>query len=243
MMVRMIKIIVITWLLALHAFALLAVWDTDLPYRIDRKLGLGLLNPPEITLLYEDMLGSHLQLDGSVMQGSIIFLGDSLTQGLNVAAVANASINYGIGMDTSWGLLKRVPQYKSLNRASTIVIAIGINDLLRTSRSPADIVKNYQHILSRLPKGKAILIQAAFPADEEISGLTGINQTIFQLNKMLHQLAKERDYQFVNLWEQFTKNDGSAKKELYIEDGLHLSTKGYQLWIQALKQHLSSKRD
>jgi len=229
----MIKIILIIWLTAIHAFAFLAIWDTDLPYRIDRKLNLGLLNPLEVSRLYDDMLGSHMQLDGSVEAGSTIFLGDSLTQGLNVAAITHPAINYGIGMDASYGLLKRIPHYKSLNKASKVVIAIGINDFLRARLSPADIVENYKKILDSLPSDKKVIMQAVFPVDERID-LAGFNEKIIQLNSMLQSLAKDRKHDFLNLRESFVDKDGNLKQELHVGDGLHLSDEGYSRWIQAL---------
>jgi lysophospholipase L1-like esterase len=235
----MIKIFLITWLIAIHAFAALAIWDTDLPYRIDRKLNLGLLNPPEITHYYEDMLGSHLQLDGSVENGSVIFLGDSLTQGLNVAAVANQSINYGIGMDTSYGLLKRVSQYKSLTKASTVVIAIGINDLIRVKRSPADVLEHYKQILDSLASDKKVIIQAVFPVDER-EGLADTNEKIMELNDKLLLLAKDRKHLFINLQDEFVNSEGNLQTDFHIGDGLHLSSQAYKLWIQALAETLTA---
>ncbi|MGB1309947.1 MAG: GDSL-type esterase/lipase family protein [Leucothrix sp.] len=239
----MIKIIITIWLVAIHAFAFLAMWDTDLPYRIDRTLGTRLLNPPEITTLYEDMLGSHQQLDGSVKPGSVIFLGDSLTQGLNVAAVANNAINYGIGMDSSVGLLRRIPSYPSLKQASTVVIAIGINDLLRAKRSPKAIIKNYHAILNHLStlasNKRTIIVQAVFPVDEQL-GLTGLNKQIVQLNQQLQTLAIQRGYPFINLYDQFTNHAGQLKPSLHIGDGIHLNNNGYRLWIRALKQEIAT---
>lgn len=243
MMEFMIKTLLILWLVGIHAFAFLAMWDTDLPYRIDRKLNLGLLNPPEIGQFHQHTFGAHLQLDGSVEAGSVIFLGDSLTQGLNVAAVTNHGINYGIGMDTSVGLLRRIPGYKSLAEASTIVIAIGINDLLRAKRSPDAILKNYQKIIDRLPSKEnptvKIVLQAVFPVDEKF-GFKGMNEEIQEINTMLQVLAKINGYEFINLFEPFVGTQGNLKKEFHIGDGIHLSNNGYQLWIQALKQLILS---
>lgn len=231
----MIKILIISfWLLAVHAIALLAIFDTDLLYRIDRKLGTGFLNPPEITQFYDDMLGSQLQLDSSVEAGSVIFLGDSITQGLNVAAVTHPAINFGIGMDTSLGLLQRIPQYSSLAKASKIVVAIGVNDLMRTSRSNEGIIENYRLILDALPSDVPVSIQAVFPVDER-EGMSGMNQRIFALNESLKALADRRNMRFINLYGAVTNADGNLKAELHVGDGVHLSAAAYRLWIDELK--------
>lgn len=239
MMVSMIKMILIIWLVGIHAFALLAAWDTDLPYRIDRKLKLGLLNPPEITRFYDDMLGSHLQLDGSVEPGSVIFLGDSLTQALNVTAITPKAINYGIGMDTSLGLLQRISHYQSLSKASRVVIAIGLNDLLRVKRPPEAILENYQRLLDQLlamgVRRETVVIQALLPVDERISELVGLNAKIRQTNALLQPFAEENGYLFVSAWERFVGTDGNLQKTLHVGDGLHLSDEGHRRWIEFIK--------
>lgn len=234
------KVSLLLWLLAVHAFALLAMLETDLLYRIDRKLGMGLLSPPEMTEYHENMLGSHLQMDGSVANGSVIFLGDSLTQGLNVAAVSTTqadstpAINYGIGMDTTLGLLTRVPQYSSLKNASQIVICIGINDLIRTTRSDAEILENYQRILEALPNDVPVLIQTLFPVDERV-GMHGFNTRIRALNSALAQLAEREGHGFLDVHRAVVGEDGNLKAALHTGDGVHLSTAGYAVWIEMLK--------
>lgn len=226
----------ITWLLAVHAIALLAVFDTDLLYRIDRKLGTSLLTSPEITPFYEDMLGSQRQLDGSVETGSVIFLGDSITQGLNVAAVTHPAINYGIGMDTSLGLLQRISYYDALAKASRIVVAIGINDLIRTRRSNAEIIDNYRQILGRLPESVPVIIQAVFPVDERQLA-AGFNQRISALNQSLQQLAQQHNAAFINLHQVMANAEGNLKTTLHTGDGVHLSVAGYRVWIDQLSSH------
>jgi len=84
--------------------------------------------PNELTPHYHQMVTFHSHMDGNVPDDSVIFIGDSLTQGLCVSAVACPSVNYGIGNDTTLGVLQRISQYESIQRAKVVVIAIGIND-------------------------------------------------------------------------------------------------------------------
>jgi len=235
----MTKNILILWLLLVHGFALLAILDTDLPYRIDRKLGTGLLNPPELSHFYQEMLGSQLQLDGSVEQSSVLFFGDSITQGLNVSAITHPAINYGIGMDTSHGLLNRIAQYTSLNKASHIFIAIGINDLIRTDRSNQAILDKYQLILAELPAATPVTLQAILPVDERIA-IRGFNQRIQTINQGIAALAKSHNYSFFDMHKLITNEQGNLKSKLHVGDGLHLSTDGYQHWITQLQIHFKN---
>jgi len=234
----MTKIILIAWLLIVHAFALLAILETDIAYRVDRKLGLGLIASREITPLYTEMVGSHEQLDGSVESGSIIFLGDSITQALNVAAITHPAINYGVGMDTSYGLIQRLPKYESLKRASHIVIAIGINDLIRTHRYDKVLVSNFQKIFDLLPKGIPVTVQAMLPVDERVT-LKGFNQRIDLLNESLAVLTSSNGGNFINVQPELRDKQGNLKAQYHIGDGLHLNTEGYRIWINALRSLFS----
>lgn len=238
----MTKFILISWLLCVHCIAILALVETDLAYRIDRKLGLGLITSKELTPFYEEMVGSQQQLDGSIVNGSVVFMGDSITQGLNVAAITHPAINYGIGMDTTYGLIKRIPQYSSLERASHIVIAIGVNDLIRTNRNNDAILDNFQQIFKLLPDGVPVTVQAIIPVDERIVE-QGFNQRVTQINQQLALLANENNARFINMGDELTDEQGNLKSEFHVGDGLHLTTKAYQVWIKTLKQSFQPLND
>lgn len=230
----MTKFILITWLLCVHCIAILALVETDLAYRIDRKLGLGLLTSKELTPFYDEMVGSQQQLDGSITKGSVIFMGDSITQGLNVAAITHPAINYGIGMDTTYGLIKRIPLYSSLDRASHIVIAIGVNDLIRTHRKNDDILDNYRHIFTLLPTDVPVIVQAIIPVDERVT-MQGFNKRVTQINQQLALIATANKARFIDMSDELTNAEGNLKTEFHIGDGLHLTTTAYQIWIKTLK--------
>ena len=65
-----------------------------------------------------------------------------LYRAMRVTEVAARGINYGIGGDTTEGVLARLPEYNSLGRAAAVVLAIGDNDLQR-GLSEAEIIANY----------------------------------------------------------------------------------------------------
>ena len=232
----MIKIIFIGWLLLIHSIAILALVETDLAYRIDRKLGIGLITSKELTPFYIEMVGSQQQLDGSIAEGAVIFLGDSITQGLNVSAVTHPAINYGIGMDTTYGLINRIPKYSSLAKASQIVIAIGVNDLIRTHRDNDAVLNNFRKVFELLPEGIPVIVQALLPVDERVT-LKGFNQRVIQVNNRLELLATSNNAKFINMANDLTNEQGNLKSKYHIGDGLHLSSLAYNVWIDRLKTH------
>src|SRR5450432_2394781 len=86
----------------------------------------GLKSPAQF---YEERLAAHLLTDRVVPAGAVVFVGDRQVQGLDVASVASVAVNYGIGGDTTVGVLRRLPLYASLTRARAVVLEVGTNDL------------------------------------------------------------------------------------------------------------------
>ena len=114
------------YLLLLHIFAAVLVFKTDFLPRLTSKLG---NSPVKSDPYIADMLKHQRWMDDAVPTGAVIFLGDSIVQGLATAAVAPASVNYGIGTATTVDLIGALPSYRSLERAGSVVLSIGINDL------------------------------------------------------------------------------------------------------------------
>ena len=67
--------------------------------------------------------------------------------------MTDRGVNYGIGGDTSLGLLNRLEYYNSLKKADKILVAIGINDFI-FNRTSKEIIGNYAKIFELLPKDK-----------------------------------------------------------------------------------------
>jgi len=173
-------------------------------------------------------------MDGHIPPGATIFIGDSITQSLVTSAITNLSVNYGIGSDTTLGVLKRIEMYQSINRAKGVVIAVGINDL--PLRDNVDIISNYEKILHFLPKELPIVVSAILPVDESITSLDLMNSRISELNQSLSDLAsKYRNVEFLNAGSFLQGSDLNLKSEFHVGDGIHLNSLGYNLWIEQLR--------
>jgi len=180
------------------------------------------------------MMTSHKKIDKDVPEGAVIFLGDSLVQGLAVEAVAPYSINYGIDGDTTDGLVDRLPYYASLQRAGLIVIAIGINDLSR--RSDAEILGNYQKIIEALPANKPVLLSLIYPVDEISSERSGYNARIKKINSALSvYCTRQLRLYCLDISDEVIAADGGQVDRFHAADGLHLSPAGARLWINHLR--------
>ena len=121
------------WFNYLHLFVLYSVilacfLSFDILSRAAIKLGMQ--DRPELSDYYSQILEYHKRMDSAVPKNSVIFIGDSLTQGFPVSAAWWPSTNYGIGADTTYGVINRLEQYThSIANSQAVVLAIGINDL------------------------------------------------------------------------------------------------------------------
>ncbi|MBL4763899.1 MAG: hypothetical protein JKX67_01245 [Colwellia sp.] len=224
----------------LHLFIGVVLLKSNFIEKVSAKN--GLYQQPEISNYYNLITSYHKRMDGSIPMGATIFIGDSITQGLAVSAVSPLSVNYGIGSDTTLGVLERLPMYKSIDSAKSIVIAIGVNDLKR--RGNNEILYNYKKILEYIPHDKNIVISAILPVDENVQSVKVSNERIFNLNLELHELTRNyNNVVFVNSRSLLQNTDRNLKDNFHIGDGVHLSTDGYEVWINQIKSALKMNNE
>lgn len=225
----------ISYLVGLHAFLALVLWKSDFLSRA-QKMFCGMPPDQEITEHYSRMLRYQARMDGNVPDGSVFFIGDSLTQGLCSDAVISPSVNYGIGSDTTVGVLRRLPEYHSLQRASAVVIAIGVNDLM--FRHNREIVANYSRILQELSSGLPVVCSAVLPINEAVyDGPSAVNnQRICDLNASLKVLASNRPgCVFLDVGGSLVDQEGNLLAALHDGDGVHINSEGNRIWIDGLR--------
>ena len=59
-----------------------------------------------------------------------------------------------------------------------------------------------------------------------------------RLNRKLNRLASKMDgVYFVDVWHPML-DKRTVKQDIFIEDGLHMNTKGYDIWYEVLKDHV-----
>ncbi|KXO09164.1 N-Acetylneuraminate cytidylyltransferase [Moritella sp. JT01] len=225
------------YVVGLHIIIAVILVKSDFIELVGRKI--GVYQPTEISDYYNIITTYHKRMDGSVPEGATIFIGDSITQGLATAAISEYSVNYGIGFDTTVGVINRLPFYKSVTTAKSIVIAIGVNDLKR--RENSRIVKNYQKILNFIPKDKKIILSAVLPVDERVSSVKVSNKRILQLNSALKKMSTNYvNVIFINSSNMLQEPNGNLKSTFHTGDGVHLNTDGYRVWISLLRKALDN---
>ena len=172
------------------------------------------------------------------MNKPIIFIGDSITLGLEVSEIGQHAINLGIGGNTTTGLLYRMI-YVPWRDENIVVLTIGINDLTY-GISDATTMSNYESILNNMSKGFLVFVNSVLPVDDHkvpssIKNRTN-NKNIDELNEKIKTLCANRDNcHYIDNRDLFLNI-----KDAYMPDGIHLTPAGYEVWTNSLKAALGN---
>jgi len=181
-------------------------------------------------------------------KAQVIFIGDSITQGwegegkevwARYYAHRNA-INLGIGGDRTQHVLWRL-DHGNLDglKPKAAVVMIGTNNSNGEDNTPGQIVDGVAAIVAKLrsalPQTKVLLL-AIFPRSENFTVQRG---KLAMINQVLRKLADEQTVFWVDPGHLFLNPDGTLPREL-MPDYLHLTSRGYALWADAIEARLSS---
>jgi lysophospholipase L1-like esterase len=222
-----------------HAALIVALFRHDLVQRLEQAV----VGTPVIFDRYQGMVAAH---QAQNPEGCIVFIGDSIVQGLDVKAVTDQpALNFGIGGDNTVGARWRVPQYRSLKSARAIVLAIGVNDLWRLDDD--QLVANYEAVLDLFPSQVPIIVSCILPVNEPLCERPHIsyvtrrkaeNARIRNVNQRLSQLAQRSSHLSVVDASSVMCDEGGNLRRDYTGDGIHLTAEGYDAWAGRLRQHL-----
>ena len=234
--------IFLAYMVLLHGMLGFMLWESFTLRETYKKEYLRTLSQAvENELHYRRMLMYHKRAVGTVPDDALILIGDSYVQGICVTAIAPNSINFGIGADTTSGVLKRLPVYThALKRAQAIVLLVGANDFKSSNIQSA--LNNYRQILKELPKNCTTIVSSVLPVDEAArQKLVGRNQQIAAFNRGLEQIvAQHNNMVFLDNTTYFDSDgDSFLDKKFHGGDGLHLSAEGNALLVKNIKQILT----
>ncbi|XGV98991.1 MAG: GDSL-type esterase/lipase family protein [Leptolyngbya sp. BL-A-14] len=141
-------------------------------------------------------------------------------------------LNQAISGETTQAILHRLPTF-AVARPQAIYVMAGVNDL-KQGATDNEILWNLRQIARRLKQahpGARIVLQSILPTRTEMVP----GNRIGWLNQRLAAIAQEDGVIFLNLYAQFTDEDGNLRPEL-TTDGLHLNANGYATWQAQLAQ-------
>jgi lysophospholipase L1-like esterase len=177
--------------------------------------------------------------------GNVILLGDSITEGFEVAKYfpGRRILNRGIGADVIGnempandprGVLQRLDESVFNCAPTDVFILIGINDL-NTGRTVDKMEVGYRELLKRLRDQQPNLklhVQSVLPTRDQHAKQNG---PVLAFNEKLKKLAEEFKCDWIDLHSLMRDEKGELKAD-FTKDGLHLTEPAYRIWrAQVLK--------
>jgi lysophospholipase L1-like esterase len=168
---------------------------------------------------------------------TLVFIGDSLTEFFDWQErfPAYKVFNLGVAGETVEGLLGRMGGILSVIRKASrepdiIFVMTGINNV---AMEDYDIIGGYRQAITAIAAafGKSkLVIQSILPVR-----LPWIDNSIIrEINDSLREIAREVKAEYLDLYSLFLSPASGPQKEYLLDDGVHVSGKGYEVWAGAV---------
>lgn len=174
---------------------------------------------------------------------SVVFLGDSITQGwgddLGGAFPGVKVANRGISGDTTRGVLIRLKEDVIALNPTTVVLLIGTNDL-EEGADPETITANVKLILAELHKADASLPVVLCQVFPSAASKKRPSDKIRKINDLYAAAIKgDSRVTLIETWPLFADAQGDAIPAEF-PDLLHPNKAGYVKWAAALRPTLAT---
>lgn len=171
---------------------------------------------------------------------TIVFTGSSsvrIWRDLESRFPEHQIVNSGFGGSQASDLLLHIDQLVLPFKPKKVFIYEGDNDISAEKKSK-DIIGTIQKIIDRIrlenAKAKIVLI-AAKPSIARWD----LKRHYKKLNRKFKKLSKNDPLiDFADVWKPML-DKRNVKQDIFIEDGLHMNTKGYELWYDVIKNYIN----
>lgn len=217
---------ILSWgyIAGLHLLIAILFWQTDAIELIKRRLSDW--GPVEMSKVWQHFVAVQRQIDAQLPPGAVVLIGDSIVEGFSVTRLGRPAATFGIGGDTTVGVLGRLDRYRSLATASAIVLLVGSNDMLY--RPETEVGPNLRKILERLSGLPGQVLAVGLLPVDETAQRGRSNAVMTRINVELRQAcAAQRNCRYLDAWPVLAPS-GQLAAAFHPGDGIHLNAAGYE---------------
>jgi lysophospholipase L1-like esterase len=147
-----------------------------------------------------------------------------------------AVINTGFGGSHMSDLLYYLDDAVIRFNPEQVFIYEGDNDVA-SNIDPEEILATAETIVDKL-KEALPGVQIAFISAKPSIARWNLKNAYEELNNQLEIFCRDQGLTYVNIWNGMLSHSGVPKQDIFLDDGLHMNKKGYNLWFQALKDYV-----
>jgi lysophospholipase L1-like esterase len=181
----------------------------------------------------------------------LLFMGDSITdywrtRGLNIwnqLYAPRRAANFGISGDRTENVLWRI-DHGELDgiKPKVVVLLIGTNNTKQNNKlvnTTSEIIEGVTAVVNdirtKLPDSK-ILLLGIFPRGRTLDDSQRAQVAL--VNTVIAKLDDGKMIKFLDIGSNFLESDGTISKNI-MPDALHPTTRGYQIWADAMEPTLA----
>ena len=123
-------------------------------------------------------------------------------------------------------------------RPKQIFIYEGDNDI-NAGKSPDEILNEADKLLSLIRKKLSRKVEVVFISPKPSLIRWQLKDKYLDYNRKLEQWTKrQKNVTFIDVWTPMLDAEGNVMKDLFIEDGLHMNRKGYEIWKKVIDRFI-----
>jgi lysophospholipase L1-like esterase len=177
-------------------------------------------------------------------KASVLFVGsssivkwESLAEDLAPLPV----LNRGFGGSTFPELLHYFDRVVLPYEPSAVVVYEGDNDIVQDTMKPKHVIANMKEFQSRLQTtypGTPMYMLAIKPS---VARESLYNKANFCNILMRNVAANDSLLTFVDIASPMMDENGRIRRDIFVEDSLHMNAKGYEIWTQVVREALGAE--
>jgi lysophospholipase L1-like esterase len=147
-------------------------------------------------------------------------------------------VNRGFGGSQASDLLYYFDDLILPYKTKKIFIYEGDNDL-SAGKSPEQILSTMDSVVNlirqKVSKSVPIYLISAKPSISRWH----LKEKYMEFNKLMNEFALSRkEVHFIDVWTPALDAEGNVIKDIFLDDGLHMNRKGYEIWIGVIRKYL-----
>jgi lysophospholipase L1-like esterase len=149
------------------------------------------------------------------------------------------AVNRGFGGSVTSDLIYYFDKLILPHHPKQIYIYEGDNDLAG-GKSPEQILADTDSLLKLIRTKVSRKVPVLFISPKPSLARWKLKEQYIAYNRMLQDWTKkQKNVKYIDVWTPLLDaSSGQPKSDIFIEDGLHLNKKGYEIWAATIKPYL-----
>ncbi|MBS0028979.1 GDSL-type esterase/lipase family protein [Chitinophaga sp. 22321] len=147
-------------------------------------------------------------------------------------------LNRGVGGAVTNDITYYADQIVFPYQPRQIVIYVGENDLPAANVNADTLLQRFRMLYTKI-RNKLPTVPLIYVSIKPSPSRAAFFEKAKQTNALIKGfLATEKNTVYVDIYQKMLGKDGQPRRELFLEDMLHMNKQGYAIWEKAIQPHL-----